>query len=129
MANVGKMTKCVSSRLNETQQEIQRCDDVGGGLAVRRQGIKAAKYPAKGESRVKFPIFTPRFELHPDMRVFTIGSCFAPYRAQVEGFSIANLRFSAPYSETPIHQTHSLNEVQPRNNPKNRVCAVRNLVA
>lgn len=83
-------------------------------LAARRQGIKAAKFPAKGESRVKFPLFTPRFELHPDMKVFTIGSCFARHiERKLKGFNLPTLQFSAPYAEAPHSSNTLLNEYNP----------------
>lgn len=83
-------------------------------LAARRQGIKAAKFPAKGEDRVKLPLFTPRFELHPDMKVFTIGSCFARHiERKLKGFNLPTLQFSAPYAEAPHSSNTLLNEYNP----------------
>ncbi|HWA00883.1 MAG TPA: GSCFA domain-containing protein [Caulobacterales bacterium] len=77
-----------------------------------------ARLPSKGDARLTplgaFPILTPRFELRPGQRVFTIGSCFARHiEKRLTGFDLPTRRFAAPSEEWPYAPNGLLGEFNP----------------
>jgi len=76
-----------------------------------------------------FPSIEPSFQLEPDSRVFTIGSCFARnIETELDGnYDLPTLGFSVPKTEWPFRSNGILNEYNPASISQRLMWAAENM--